>query len=88
MIGLSEVYALTRVFMLFWGVMGGVLVTSQRTLLQEHTPDEMMGRVMSLLALSMGGTLPLAALIILVLRRLATRAARSPRPRPRARQAR
>ena len=67
-IGLSQVYVATLVFMLFWGLIAGVLITSQRTLLQEHTPDEMMGRVMSLLALSMGGTLPLAALAILLLR--------------------
>lgn len=67
-IGLSQVYLATFGFMIFWGVMGGILVTSQRTLLQEHTPDEMMGRVMSLMALSMGGTLPLAALAIVVLR--------------------
>ena len=67
-IGLSQVYLATLVFMLFWGLMGGVLVTSQRTLLQEHTPDEMMGRVMSLMALSMGGMLPLSALAIVLLR--------------------
>jgi len=67
-IGLSESYLATLAFMTVWGSMGGVLVTSQRTLLQEHTPDAMMGRVMSLMALSMGGTLPLAALIIVILR--------------------
>lgn len=59
--GLSGSYALTFVVMLLWGVGGGLSMTLQRGLLQRHTPDELMGRVMSLNALALIGSFPLAA---------------------------
>jgi hypothetical protein len=59
--GLSRSYALTFVVMLAWGVGGGTSMTLQRGLLQRHTPDEMMGRVMALASLAMTGSFPLAA---------------------------
>ena len=60
-LGFSKVYALSAVAMLAWGLGGGIVVTMQRTLIQEHTPGEYMGRVMGLLMLTMTGSLPLAA---------------------------
>jgi MFS family permease len=59
--GLSRSYALTFVAMMLWGVMGGLSMTLQRTLLQENTPDEYMGRVMGCNAFAMTGSYPIAA---------------------------
>lgn len=59
--GLSGNYAVTFVVMLFWGIGGGLSMTLQRGLLQRHTPAELMGRVMSLNALALIGSFPLAA---------------------------
>lgn len=59
--GLSRSYALTFAVMLAWGVGGGISMTLQRGLLQIHTPDELMGRVMGLNSLAMIGSFPLAA---------------------------
>jgi MFS family permease len=59
--GLSRSYALTFAVMLAWGIGGGVTMTLQRGLLQRHTPDELMGRVMGLSSLAMMGSFPLAA---------------------------
>ena len=67
-IGLSSVYAMTGGFMVLWGAAGGVLMTTQRALLQEHTEAAMMGRVMSIVALAFNGMLPVAALYILLMR--------------------
>ena len=54
-IGLSDHYFFTAGVMVVWGVGGGLLMTSQRTLLQQHTPPELMGRMMALVALSITG---------------------------------
>ncbi len=62
-IGLSPVYPLTAVFMFVWGIGGGVFINMNQTLVQLNTPDAMMGRVMSIYALSIAGVLPLGALI-------------------------
>lgn len=67
-IGLSDYYLVTVVVMFIWGGCGGVLMTSQRTLLQEHTDDHMMGRVMSMFALTFNGLLPLSALYVALMR--------------------
>ena len=47
--------------MAVWGVGGGMVMTMQRTLLQERTPDELMGRVMGLNTIGILGSFPLAA---------------------------
>jgi MFS family permease len=60
-LALSRSYALTLVLMAVWGVGGGIVMTMQRTLLQERTPDELMGRVMGLNTLGILGSFPLAA---------------------------
>ena len=59
--GLSRSYALTLAVMLVWGIGGGTSMTLQRGLLQRQTPDELMGRVMGVNALTMIGSFPLAA---------------------------
>lgn len=64
---LSRSYALTLALMAVWGVGGGIVMTMQRTLLQERTPDHLMGRVMGLNTLGMLGSFPLAAVAAAVL---------------------
>jgi sugar phosphate permease len=61
--GLSSSYGLTFAVMALWGVGGGITMTLQRGLLQRHTPDELMGRVMGLASLAMIGSFPLAAAV-------------------------
>jgi MFS family permease len=65
--GLSRSYALTLAVMLAWGVGGGISMTLQRGLLQRHTPDDLLGRVMGLNSLAMIGSFPLAAAVASVL---------------------
>lgn len=67
-IGLSNNYFLTVAIMIIWGGCGGVLMTSQRTLLQEFTEQHMMGRVMSLFALTFNGLLPISAVYVGLMR--------------------
>lgn len=67
-IGLSNEYWITAVIMVIWGGCGGVLMTSQRTLLQAHTEPPMMGRVMSLFALTFNGLLPISAVYVGLMR--------------------
>jgi len=67
-IGLSDYYLLTIAIMFIWGGCGGVLMTSQRTLLQTHTEPHMMGRVMSMFALTFNGLLPLSTLYVALVR--------------------
>ena len=61
--GLSRSYVVTFLVMLAWGVGGGTSMTLQRGLMQQHTPDELMGRVMGLSGLAMIGSFPLAAAV-------------------------
>ena len=67
-IGISNIYLATAGFMVLWGAAGGILMTSQRALLQEFTEPAMMGRVMSIVALAFNGMLPVAALYVLLMR--------------------
>lgn len=61
-IGASRWYLLTAVVMFFWGLGGGIIVNLNQTLAQSNTPDEMMGRVMSVVALAIAGMMPLGSL--------------------------
>lgn len=61
LIALSRSYVLSLALMAVWGVGGGIVMTMQRTLLQERTPDELMGRVMGLNTIGILGSFPLAA---------------------------
>jgi MFS family permease len=64
--GVSRSYAVTMLAMLWWGVTGGIVMTLQRTILQESTPDEFMGRVMGCNAFAMTGSYPIAAALAAV----------------------
>jgi len=67
-IGLSTSLWLTFIFLPVWGLCGGILMTTQRTLLQESTPSDVMARVMSVNVFASAGLLPLSAGVIFVLR--------------------
>ena len=61
-LGASRWYAVTALVMFLWGLGGGIIVNLNQTLAQSHTPDEMMGRVMSVVALAIAGMMPLGSL--------------------------
>lgn len=62
-IGLSPWYALTAVLMLFWGAGGGFFINLNQTLVQGNTPDNYMGRVMSIHTLGFLGFAPMGSLL-------------------------
>jgi MFS family permease len=61
--GFVPSFAWIAVLMFLWGASGGFYMNINQTLIQELTPKEKMGRVMSLTALTQGGLVPLGALI-------------------------
>ena len=63
LMGATDWYALTAVAMLVWGLNGGVHINLNQTLIQMNTPNEMMGRVMSIYMLSIAGLIPLGSLL-------------------------
>ena len=63
-LGLSRLYLLTLLICLCWGLTGGIAMTMLRTLLQLHTPPELMGRVMGLAAMAQNGAFPIGALVL------------------------
>lgn len=60
--GISRWYAVTALLMFVWGLGGGLFINLNQTLIQSHTPDAVMGRVMSLHGLVMTGLGPVGAL--------------------------
>lgn len=62
-IALSPWFSLGVFFFYIWGAFGGFFQAMSQTLLQTHTPDEMMGRVMGVNTLAMMGTMPIGALV-------------------------
>jgi MFS family permease len=60
--GLTDSYVLLCVLMFIWGMGGGIFMNLNRTLIQSHTPDPIMGRVMSIQNLGMIGFSPLGGL--------------------------
>ena len=56
-------YLWLAVLMFLWGASGGFYMNINQTLIQELTPREKMGRVMSLTSLTQGGLVPLGALV-------------------------
>lgn len=60
---LSPWYAVTLLAMGIWGMGGGIVMTMQRTILQEEIPDALMGRVMGLNTVGLLGSFPLAAAV-------------------------
>jgi len=63
LLSLAANYWVAIVVMAAWGVNAGVAMASHRTLMQSHTPPEMMGRVMGLMMLGFVGALPIGALV-------------------------
>ncbi len=63
LMGATEWYGVTAVAMLVWGLNGGVHINLNQTLIQMNTPNEMMGRVMSIYMLSIAGLIPLGSLL-------------------------
>jgi MFS family permease len=61
--GLAPWYPALAFFMFAWGLGGGIFINLNQTLLQEHTPDRVMGRVMSIAGLSIAGIIPLGSLL-------------------------
>ncbi len=61
-LGASPWYAVTAATMFVWGLGGGIMINLNQTLAQSHTPDHMMGRVMSVVMLSIAGLMPLGSL--------------------------
>lgn len=59
--------AIAAIVMLLWGLNAGIAMTSHRTLIQTHTPPEMMGRVMGLMMLGFAGSLPIGAFVSFVM---------------------
>jgi MFS family permease len=66
-IGLSRTFALTMLIVFIWGACGGIVLTLLRTLTQQHTPPEMMGRVMGLASTAQNGAFPVSALLLVFL---------------------
>ncbi len=60
--GISRWYVLTAALMFIWGLGGGLFINLNQTLIQSHTPEAVMGRVMSLHSLVMIGLGPVGAL--------------------------
>jgi MFS family permease len=60
--GISRWYLVTALLMLVWGLGGGLFINLNQTLIQSHTPEAVMGRVMSLHSLVMTGLAPVGAL--------------------------
>lgn len=62
-IGWSRSYPLTLAILFVWGMGGGLFINLNQTLIQSHTPHELMGRVMSVHTLSFIGIGPIGALV-------------------------
>jgi MFS family permease len=58
----SPTFGVALVFFFVWGGFGGFFVNMSQSLLQSHTPDHMMGRVMALNTVAMQGFMPVGAL--------------------------
>jgi hypothetical protein len=54
---------MTAFLMFIWGLDGGIQVNLNQTLAQSNTPDHMMGRVMSVIMLSIAGLMPMGSLV-------------------------
>jgi MFS family permease len=63
LMGIVDSFALLAVLMFVWGMGGGIFMNLNRTLIQSHTPDAVMGRVMSIQSLGMVGFSPLGGLL-------------------------
>jgi predicted MFS family arabinose efflux permease len=62
--GASRTYIVTAACAFGWGLCGGIVMTTLRTLTQVNTPPELMGRVMGLAAMAQNGSFPIGALVL------------------------
>jgi predicted MFS family arabinose efflux permease len=67
LLGWSRSYPVSLTIILGWGAIGGVTMALLRTLIQQHTPAALMGRIMGLSALAMQGAFPLGSIVLFVL---------------------
>lgn len=67
LLSLATTFWVAVAVMVGWGVNAGVAMASHRTLMQSHTPPEMMGRIMGLMMLGFAGALPIGAVVSSVL---------------------
>ncbi|MEM9650722.1 MAG: MFS transporter [Actinomycetota bacterium] len=67
LLSLAPGYWTAMVVMVAWGINAGVAIASHRTLLQQSTEPQMMGRVMGIMILGFAGGLPFGALTQAVL---------------------
>lgn len=61
--GLAPSYALLALALLGWGICGGLFINLNMVLIQEITPNERLGRVVSMQQLSTYGLTPVGALV-------------------------
>ncbi|MDG1367121.1 MAG: hypothetical protein P8P85_08700, partial [Acidimicrobiales bacterium] len=66
-LSLARSWRVAIVVMLLWGVNAGLAMASHRTILQQATAPEMMGRVMGLMMTGFMGGLPIGAAVSSVL---------------------
>lgn len=71
LLGWSRSYLISLTIVLIWGAIGGVTMALLRTLIQQHTPPMLMGRMMGLSALAMQGAFPLGSIVLFLLVRTA-----------------
>ena len=62
-LSLAPTWGIAIVVMLAWGVNAGLAMASHRTILQEATAPEMMGRIMGLMTTGFMGGLPIGAAV-------------------------
>lgn len=67
LLSLAANYWVALIVMAGWGINAGLAIASHRTLLQQATEPEMMGRVMGIMTLGFSGGLPFGALTQAVL---------------------
>lgn len=63
-IGSARTLPLAMIACLVWGLGGGIVTTLQRTVIQQRTAPEVMGRIMGLATMAQYGTFPLGALLV------------------------
>ncbi len=63
LMGITHSFEVLALLMFVWGMGGGIFMNLNRTLIQSHTPDAVMGRVMSIQSLGMVGFSPLGGLL-------------------------
>jgi len=69
LLGQSNSIAMMSIFLFMWGLGGGFYMNLNQTLIQNNTPQEVMGRVMAIHSLLMSGLAPAGALFVGVVAR-------------------